>query len=84
MTEYKTMDEVSFDYDAATGNLSNCQYGFMSNYGYRLIALEMQVMMQPTFEAWDGVIARPQNPKILQYSPKRDCKWMGCLRLATQ
>lgn len=41
MTEYKTMDEVSFDYDAATGNLSNCQYGFMSNYGYRLIALEM-------------------------------------------
>lgn len=69
MTEYKTMDEVSFDYDAATGNLSNCQYGFMSNYGYRLIALEMQVMMQPTFEAWDGVIARPQNPKILQYSP---------------
>lgn len=69
MTEYKTMDEVSFDYDAATGNLSNCQYGFMSNYGYRLIALEMQVMMQPTFEAWDGVIARPQNPNILQYYP---------------
>lgn len=69
MTEYKTLDEVSFDYDAATGNLSNCQYGFMSNYGYRLIALEMQVMMQPTFEAWDGVIARPQNPNILQYYP---------------
>ena len=69
MTEYKTLDEVSFDYDAATGNLSNCQYGFMSNYGYRLISLNMQVMMQPTFEVWDGIVARPQNPNVMQYVP---------------
>lgn len=69
MTEYKTLESVSFDYDEATKKLDNCQYGFMSNYGYRLIALEMQVMMQPTFEEWDGIIDAPQNPNIIQYQP---------------
>lgn len=68
MTEYKTLSEVSFDYDEASKKLSNCQYGFMSNYGYRLIALQMQVMMQPEFEAWNGVVARPQAPSIINYT----------------
>lgn len=66
-TEYRTLDEVSFDYDETTKNLTNCTYGFMSNYGYRQIALEMQVMMQPTFEVWNGVVAKPQNPKVIQF-----------------
>lgn len=68
-TDYRTLPSVSFDYDPATQNLTNCQYGFMANYGYRLIALEMEVMMQPTFEVWNGIVAKPQNPMRLQYQP---------------
>ena len=68
-TDYRTLSSVSFDYDPATQNLTNCQYGFMANYGYRLIALEMEVMMQPTFEVWNGIVAKPQNPMRLQYQP---------------
>lgn len=68
-TEYKTLSSVSFDYDSETKSLSNCAYGFMSNYGYRLIAMEMQVMMQPTFEKWNGVVAKPKNPQIINYQP---------------
>lgn len=68
-TDYKTLSSVSFDYDPDTQNLTNCQYGFMSNYGYRLIAMEMDVMMQPTFEVWNGTVAKPQNPTIVSYQP---------------
>ena len=69
MTEYQTLNSVTFDYDAETQALSNCEYGFMSNYGYRLIALQMQVMMQPTVDYWNEVVARPQNPRIINYTP---------------
>lgn len=68
-TDYKTLSSVSFDYDETTKSLSNCQYGFMANYGYRVLAMEMDVIMQPTFEAWDGTVAKPQNPQIIQYVP---------------
>ena len=66
-TEYNTLSEVSFNYDADKHTLSGCGYGFMSNYGYRQIALEMEVMMQPTFEKFNEVVAAPQNPRILQF-----------------
>ena len=66
-TMYKTLSSVSFDYDADKHTLSGCDYGFMSNYGYRLLALEMQVMMQPTFEKYNEVVAAPQNPRIIQF-----------------
>ena len=68
-TDYLTLSNVTFDYDPATKNLSGCKYGFMSNYGYRLIAMEMEVMMQPTFEVWNGTVAKPQNPVIVNYQP---------------
>lgn len=66
-TVYQQLKKVTFKYDAKTKKVSNCPYGFLSNYGYRNIAMEMQVVMQPEFEAWDGVIAAPKNPTILQY-----------------
>ena len=68
-TVYNTLDEVSLNYDAEAKKLSNCPYGFMTNYGYRTIALQMQVLMQPEFELWNGVVAKPKNPNIIQYQP---------------
>ena len=68
-TDYLTLSDVTFDYDPTTKNLSNCKYGFMANYGYRLIAMEMEVMMQPTFGVWNGTVARPKNPTGLSYTP---------------
>lgn len=68
-TVYKTLNEVKFDYDKENNKLSNCKEGFMTNYGYRLLALQMQVLMQPEFEVWNGVVDKPQNPRIIQYQP---------------
>ena len=48
-TDYKSLPFVSFNYDSKTQSFSCPEHGFMANYGYRLIDLEMQVMMQPTF-----------------------------------
>lgn len=68
---YKTMNEVALDYDKdnKTLKLDDSERGFMSNYGYRLIALQMQVMMKPSFEEWNGIIDRPKTPTIISYTP---------------
>lgn len=70
-TIYKTLGEVTLDYDEAskTFSLDDSRQGFMTNYGYRVIALQMEVLMKPSFEEWSGVVDRPQNPTILNFQP---------------
>ena len=61
-TDYKSLPFVSFNYDSQTQSFSCPEHGFMANYGYRLIDLEMQVMMQPTFRLLVENIGKPKNP----------------------
>ena len=53
---------ITFDYDRNTASFTCPKYGFMANYGFRLIDLEMQVMMKPAFRPWTETIGRPKNP----------------------
>ena len=61
-TDYKSLPSITFDYDRNTASFTCPKYGFMANYGYRLIDLEMQVMMKPAFRPWTETVARPKNP----------------------
>lgn len=66
-TVYNTLDKIEFDYDSEAKTFSCPNYGFMTNYGYRLIALQMQVFMKAGFRPWTGVEDRPQNPVVSYY-----------------
>lgn len=61
-TDYKSLPSITFDYDRNTASFTCPKYGFMANYGFRLIDLEMQVMMKPAFRPWTETIGRPKNP----------------------
>ncbi len=68
-TDYKLLDKFSFTYNSKKKTLACNSDGFISNYGYRQIAMEMQVFMKPSLQPWDGVVDKPQNPVIVMYEP---------------
>ena len=61
-TDYKSLPSVTFNYDRNNQSFTCPEHGFMANYGYRLIDLEMQVMMKPSFRPWVENVGRPKNP----------------------
>ena len=61
-TDYKSLPSITFDYDRNTASFTCPKNGFMANYGFRLIDLEMQVKMKPAFRPWTETVARPKNP----------------------
>ncbi len=68
-TDYKLLSKMNFIYNSKKQTLSCTSDGFISNYGYRQIAMEMQVFMKPSLVPWEGVVDKPQNPVIVQYEP---------------
>lgn len=61
-TDYKSLPSVTFNYDRNNQSFTCPEHGFMANYGYRLIDLEMQVMMKPSFRPWVENVGRPKIP----------------------
>ena len=60
-TDYKSLQSISFDYDRSNQSFNCNKSGFLANYGYRLIALEMQVMMTPGFRTWTENVGKPKK-----------------------
>lgn len=63
-TDYKSLPSVSFNYNRDNQSFTCPEHGFMANYGYRLIDMEMQVMMKPAFRPWTEKVDKPKNPVI--------------------
>ena len=73
-TDYKSLQSISFDYDRSNQSFNCNKSGFLANYGYRLIALEMQVMMTPGFRTWTENVGKPKNPVIYALQDMGDRK----------
>lgn len=71
LTDYNTLDSLTLAYDAVKKTItgSSVEEGFLSNYGKKQLALNMQVFLIPSLQKFMGVAATPQNPSIIEYTP---------------
>ena len=67
-SELVSLPNATFTYDEATQSFTT-KDGFVTNYGYRAFQESFSVIGQPAFNLWNEIVAAPQNPRIIQYSP---------------